>query len=185
MALYPTGAAETSASLDDSSRDLQLGKCLVKIKISYLTKISLAIDEAIKYCRLLLDSTPPDGLSSFLAATLLEGLLGGTARVESQPVGNQLPLRLNCVCKSHVIDAGLSDTCTESAITTSFSRFDVLTIEMMPLGYTSHQLEQAIETLERRRTLSWSKLRCGFRTSIDKVSAADPPSGGPVAGVGH
>jgi hypothetical protein len=51
-------------------------QCLKEIVNSYRTKISLTndpmdIDEAIRYCRLLLDSTPPGGTASCLAAISL------------------------------------------------------------------------------------------------------------------
>ncbi|KAH9977232.1 CHAT domain-containing protein [Lactifluus volemus] len=50
--------------------------------------------------------------------------------------------------------------------------------EKLPLEYASFQVdtgkpEQAIETLERGRALLWSEIR-GFRTSIDRLEAADP-----------
>jgi CHAT domain-containing protein len=51
----------------------------------------------------------------------------------------------------------------------------------MPLAYASYQvergqLEQAIETLERGRTLLWSEMR-HLRTSIDQLLDADPELG--------
>ncbi|KAH8991564.1 CHAT domain-containing protein [Lactarius akahatsu] len=51
----------------------------------------------------------------------------------------------------------------------------------MPLDYASywvdlHQLEKAIETLERGRALLWSQMR-HFRTSADQLLAADPDLG--------
>ncbi len=51
----------------------------------------------------------------------------------------------------------------------------------MPLDYASyqvdlHQLEQAIETLERGRALLWSEMR-HLRTSIDQLLQADPELG--------
>jgi CHAT domain-containing protein len=47
----------------------------------------------------------------------------------------------------------------------------------LPLNYASYQIDagrirQAIETLERGRTLLWSEMR-GLRTSIDQISLAD------------
>jgi CHAT domain-containing protein len=47
----------------------------------------------------------------------------------------------------------------------------------LPLNYASYQIDtgeirQAIETLERGRTLLWSEMR-GLRTSIDRISLAD------------
>ncbi|KAH9057711.1 CHAT domain-containing protein [Lactarius vividus] len=57
----------------------------------------------------------------------------------------------------------------------------------MPLDYASywvdlHQLEKAIETLERGRALLWSQMR-HFRTSVDQLLAADPDLGNKFAGV--
>ena len=48
----------------------------------------------------------------------------------------------------------------------------------IPLQYASHQvqtgcLEEAVQTLERGRTLLWSEMR-GLRTSIDELSSAHP-----------
>ena len=48
----------------------------------------------------------------------------------------------------------------------------------LPLDYASYQIEkvqvkEAIETLERGRTLLWSEMR-GLRTSTDQLCAADP-----------
>ena len=48
----------------------------------------------------------------------------------------------------------------------------------LPLDYASYQVEngqvkEAIETLERGRTLLWSEMR-GLRTSTDQLCAADP-----------
>ena len=50
--------------------------------------------------------------------------------------------------------------------------------EGMPLDYPSYQIEtlkstQAVQTLERGRTLLWSEMR-GFRTSTDQLFAAEP-----------
>jgi CHAT domain-containing protein len=51
-------------------------------------------------------------------------------------------------------------------------------IRSLPLDYVSHQihtsqLKQAIETLERGRSLLWSEMR-GLRTSIDQIRFVDP-----------
>jgi CHAT domain-containing protein len=52
------------------------------------------------------------------------------------------------------------------------------TIKTLPLDYTSHQihigqLKQAIETLERGRSLLWSEMR-GLRTPVDQIRFVDP-----------
>ncbi|KAH9022593.1 hypothetical protein EDB84DRAFT_493680 [Lactarius hengduanensis] len=57
----------------------------------------------------------------------------------------------------------------------------------MPLDYASylvdlHQLEKAIETLERGRALLWSQMR-HFRTLVDQLLAADPDLGHKLAAV--
>jgi hypothetical protein len=54
--------------------------------------------------------------------------------------------------------------------------------EGMPLDYTSYLIEkmrpkEAVQTLERGRTLLWSEMR-GFRTSTDQLYAAEPDIGG-------
>ncbi len=51
-------------------------------------------------------------------------------------------------------------------------------IKLLPFDYTSHQihtsqLEQAIATLERGRSLLWSEM-CGLHSSIDQIHSTDP-----------
>jgi len=51
-------------------------------------------------------------------------------------------------------------------------------VKLLPFDYASHhihtgQLEQAIATLERGRSLLWSEMR-GLRSSIDKIRSIDP-----------
>ncbi|KAI9428886.1 CHAT domain-containing protein [Lactarius psammicola] len=59
----------------------------------------------------------------------------------------------------------------------------------MPLDYASyqvdlHQLEEAVETLERGRALLWSEMR-QLRTSVDQLLQADPQLADKFAAVNH
>ena len=86
LALHSTGVVQTSIQhLQKKLSNIPPGtakyrKCLSKLKKSYLTKFFFTdditvIEEAIKFCRLLLESIPPNGCTYFLATTLLVDLL--------------------------------------------------------------------------------------------------------------